>query len=136
MIRFRYAKTTHKEINMGSYNYLGFAERCGPIHEQVLDTLERARVGVCSPRAELGTGKTVSKLERLMAEFLGVEASIVFGMGFATNSTNIATLVNRGCLILSDALNHASLVLGCRLSGATIKTFKHNGKHYHWFQYS
>ncbi len=48
-------------------------------------------------------------------------------MGFATNSTNINTLVSKGCLIFSDELNHASLILGCRLSGATIKTFRHNG---------
>ena len=113
---------------MGSYNYLGFAENKGPIHDQILDTLNEARVGVCSVRAELGTSKTVQELESLMAQFIGSESCIVFGMGFATNSTNIATLVKKGCLILSDELNHASLILGCRLSGAIIRVFKHNGK--------
>lgn len=68
------------------------------------------------------------KLESMMAEFLGVEDSIVVGMGFATNSTNIPTLVSKGCLIFSDELNHASLVLGCRLSGAKIVVYKHNSK--------
>ena len=53
---------------------------------------------------------------------------MTFGMGFATNSTNIPTLVGKGDLIVSDELNHASLVLGARLSGAKIKVFKHNGK--------
>ena len=53
---------------------------------------------------------------------------MAFGMGFATNSTNIPTLVGKGDLIVSDELNHSSLVLGARLSGAKIKVFKHNGK--------
>ena len=63
----------------------------------------------------------------MVAEYIGVEDSIVFGMGFATNSTNIPSLIHKGCLILSDELNHASLILGCRLSGGTIRVFKHNG---------
>ncbi|KAG8524946.1 Serine palmitoyltransferase 3, partial [Galemys pyrenaicus] len=66
------------------------------------------------------------ELENLVAKFLNVEAAMVFGMGFATNSMNIPALVGKGCLILSDELNHASLVLGARLSGATIRIFKHN----------
>ena len=53
---------------------------------------------------------------------------MVFGMGFATNSANIPTLVGKGDLIISDELNHTSLILGARLSGAKIKVFKHNGK--------
>jgi serine palmitoyltransferase len=48
------------------------------------------------------------------------------GMGFATNSTTIPSLVEKGCLILSDSLNHASLVLGARVSGAKIQVFMHN----------
>lgn len=63
-----------------------------------------------------------------MARFVGKPAAIAFGMGFATNSTNIPTLVGKGDLIVSDELNHSSLVLGARLSGAKIKVFKHNGK--------
>ncbi|PKU41941.1 serine palmitoyltransferase 3 [Limosa lapponica baueri] len=66
------------------------------------------------------------ELEKLVATFLGVEDAMVFGMGFATNSMNIPALVGKGCLILSDELNHTSLVLGARLSGATIRIFKHN----------
>lgn len=64
----------------------------------------------------------------MVADFLGVEDSIIIGMGFATNSTNIPTFMGKGCLIMSDELNHASLVLGCRLSGAKVKVYKHNGK--------
>ena len=54
------------------------------------------------------------------SKFLGVEDTLTFGMGFATNSMNIPSLVGPGCLILSDELNHASLILGCRLSGAKV----------------
>ena len=53
---------------------------------------------------------------------------MVFGMGFATNSANIPALVGKGDLIISDELNHTSLILGARLSGAKIQVFKHNGK--------
>lgn len=49
-------------------------------------------------------------------------------MGFATNSTGIPAIAGKGCLIMSDELNHASLALGCRLSGAKIRVFKHNSK--------
>lgn len=66
------------------------------------------------------------KLERLVATFLDTEDALVVGMGFATNSLGIPAIVGRGCLILSDEYNHASLVAGSRLSGAVLRTFKHN----------
>ena len=62
-----------------------------------------------------------------MAQYVGKEDAITFGMGFATNSGNIPVFAEKGCLILSDQLNHTSLVLGCRLTGAEIRVFKHNG---------
>lgn len=66
------------------------------------------------------------ELEQLTARFLGVEDAIVFGMGFATNSLNIPTLITPGCLVVSDEKNHASIILGLRLSGAVTKVFNHN----------
>jgi serine palmitoyltransferase len=51
---------------------------------------------------------------------------MVISMGFATNSTTIPALVGKGCLVISDELNHSSLVFGTRLSGAAIRIFKHN----------
>jgi len=68
----------------------------------------------------------VLELERTTARFVGTEDAIVFGMGFATNALNLPSLVSPGCLVLSDEKNHASLILGLRLSGATIKVFRHN----------
>ena len=68
-----------------------------------------------------GNMKIHEELEELMAEFLGVESVITFGMGFATNVLNLPTLLGPGCLVFSDEFNHASLILGLRLSGATVK---------------
>jgi len=74
----------------------------------------------------MGTTTVHRELEQLMAEFLGKEDCITFGMGYATNSTTIPVICSRGDLIISDMLNHASIIVGCRSSGATIKVFRHN----------
>jgi serine palmitoyltransferase len=64
--------------------------------------------------------------EALVARFVGQEASMVCSMGFATNSTTLPILIGRGGLIISDELNHSSLIFGARLTGAKIRVFKHN----------
>ncbi|KAF0027316.1 hypothetical protein F2P81_020057 [Scophthalmus maximus] len=125
-------RTIHNAINMGSYNYLGFAENNADFLKTVADKTRQYGVGVCSTRQEIGNLKIHEDLEKLVASFLGVESSMTFGMGFATNSMNIPALVGKGCLILSDELNHTSLILGARLSGATIRVFKHNSKSGHF----
>lgn len=117
----------HKEyLNLGSYNYLGFAETEGLCATAAEKATEQFGASLCSSRAELGNHKIHMELEALVAEFVGKPAALTFGMGFATNSTTIPILVDKHCLVISDALNHTSLVLGCRLSGASIRPFKHN----------
>ena len=69
-----------------------------------------------------------NELETCVARFVGKPAAIVFGMGFATNSTNIPILVDKKDSIISDELNHASLIMGAKLSGAKVTVFKHNGE--------
>ncbi|XP_007526137.1 serine palmitoyltransferase 3 [Erinaceus europaeus] len=124
---FRFTGRVIKDvINMGSYNFLGLASEYDESMRTVKEVLEEYGTGVASTRQEMGTLDKHKELEDLVAKFLNVEAAMVFGMGFATNSMNIPALVGKGCLILSDELNHASLVLGARLSGATIRVFKHN----------
>jgi serine palmitoyltransferase len=66
------------------------------------------------------------QVEDLIARFVGKESAMVFSMGFGTNATVFSSLVSKGCLIISDELNHASIRFGSRLSGAVIKMFKHN----------
>mmetsp|Transcript_25931 Transcript_25931/g.67171 ORF Transcript_25931/g.67171 Transcript_25931/m.67171 type:complete len:490 (-) Transcript_25931:173-1642(-) len=113
-------------INLGSYNYLGFAasdEFCTP---RVINSIREYGWSACSPRSMGGTCQEHAELEASVASFLGKEDSIVLGMGFATNSMILPVLVGPGDLVISDALNHASIVNGVRGSGAKVKVFKHN----------
>jgi serine palmitoyltransferase len=64
--------------------------------------------------------------EQLVAQFVGMEDSLLSSMGFATNSTIIPALVGKGCLVISDEYNHASIRVGVRQSGANVRMFKHN----------
>ncbi|XP_076659269.1 serine palmitoyltransferase long chain base subunit [Halictus rubicundus] len=123
---FQFTGTTTKCINLGSYNYLGFAESTGKCADQSIETLKEFGYASCSGRLELGNMPIHDELEQLTARFLGVEDAIVFGMGFATNALNLPSLLSKGCLVLSDEKNHASLILGLRLSGVTTKVFSHN----------
>lgn len=113
-------------MNLGSYNYLGFAakdEYCTPRVQEALSTYG---VAACSPRVSGGTTEEHVHLENMVAEFLGKEAAVTCGMGFATNSLVLPALVGKGCLIVSDSLNHNSIVKGCGGSGAKVKVFRHN----------
>ncbi|KAH7714512.1 CBN-SPTL-2 protein [Aphelenchoides avenae] len=113
-------------VNVGSYNYLGFAQNDGPCAKNAAKAVEDAGISLCTTVHEQGMSRAQNDLEKLLAEFLGVDAAICFGMGFATNSMNLSCLVDKDSLIVSDQLNHASLILGACMSGATKKVFKHN----------
>ena len=91
-----------------------------------ISELRQTGLSLCSSRHELGTGSIHMELEETVAKFLGVDDAISVGMGFATNTLNLPMLIGKGCLVLSDALNHASIILGLKLSGATVTVFKHN----------
>lgn len=75
----------------------------------------------CRSHSLAGSTPVHIELERTVARYLQKEAAITFGMGFATNSMVIPALVEKGCLVISDALNHASIVAGVRGSGAKVK---------------
>ncbi|KAI8908306.1 pyridoxal phosphate-dependent transferase [Gorgonomyces haynaldii] len=113
-------------LNLSSYNYLGFAQSHGPCADHVEQTVRKYGLTTCSARMEAGSLDLHHETEQLVARFLGQEDAIVYSMGFATNSTTLPSLIGKGGLIISDELNHSSLVFGARLSGATIKVFKHN----------
>uniref|UniRef100_A0AAQ5XDN0 Aminotransferase class I/classII large domain-containing protein n=1 Tax=Amphiprion ocellaris TaxID=80972 RepID=A0AAQ5XDN0_AMPOC len=92
---FRFTgRTLHNVINMGSYNYLGFAENNADFLQTVADKVNQYGASVCSTRQEIGNLSIHEELEQLVANFLGVEASMTYGMGFATNSMNIPALVD------------------------------------------
>eukprot|EP00871_Galdieria_phlegrea_P003508 jgi/Galph1/4158/GphlegSOOS_G2804.1 len=113
-------------LNLGSYNYLGYADVPGGVDSKVLEVLDRYGVSSCGTSVDTGYTQLLAKLESLVAEFLHRPAALVMGMGFATNAQIIPSLVGPGCLIISDELNHASIVVGSRASGAKIKVFPHN----------
>ncbi|XP_072939222.1 serine palmitoyltransferase 2 isoform X2 [Epargyreus clarus] len=123
---FRFTGTEKRCINLGSYNYLGFAEAAGPRAAAAAAALRAYGAALAAPRAELGTTPLHLELERTTAEFLGVESAIVFGMGFATNSLVLPGLLGPGALVLSDENNHASLILGLRLARVAVRVFRHN----------
>ncbi|XP_074306321.1 long chain base biosynthesis protein 2a-like [Silene latifolia] len=113
-------------LNLGSYNYLGFAaadEYCTP---RAIESLKKFSASTCSPRVDGGTTVLHSELEECVAKFVGKPDALVFGMGYATNSAIIPVLIGKGGLIISDSLNHSSIVNGARGSGATISIFQHN----------
>ena len=118
-------------INMASYNYLGFGgidKECTPA---CVAAIRKYGISVGGCRSD-GSLQLHYDLEKEIATFLGKEDAIVMGMGFATNSTLIPAVVcdefgsAKNVLIISDELNHKSIVEGCRLSGATIRSFKHS----------
>ncbi|KAF2746156.1 serine palmitoyltransferase [Sporormia fimetaria CBS 119925] len=123
---FKLLGTSTETLNMSSYNYLGFAQSDGPCADATEVIIRKYGVSMASPRADAGTSDLALEVEDLVAKFVGKPASMVFSMGFVTNATAFPTLVGKGCLIISDELNHASIRFGARLSGAMIEMFKHN----------
>lgn len=126
-LKYHYPGTIDaNKLNLASYNYLGFADAYGACADSSVETVTTDSINATSSEQELGRMQIHDDLEKLTAKFLDVEDCMVFGMGFATNSMNIPVLVNHKSLIISDQRNHASIVTGCRLSGATIRPFRHN----------
>ena len=123
---YRYTGTTTETLNMSSYNYLGFAQSEGPCADAVEEAVRKYGLSFCSPVTDSGSSDLFLEVERETALFVGKEASMVFSMGFVTNSSSFPAIVGKGDLIISDELNHASIRLGARLSGAMIQSFKHN----------
>ncbi|KAK9460547.1 pyridoxal phosphate-dependent transferase [Lipomyces oligophaga] len=126
---FEYLGTTTDILNLSSYNYLGFAQSEGQCADAAIDIIQRYSTSSGGPRAVAGTTDLHLETEDLVARFVGKESSMIFSMGYATNAAAFPSLVSKGCLIISDELNHASIRFGARLSGAVIRTFKHNDMH-------
>lgn len=123
---FRLTGTTTEALNFSSYNYLGFSDNTGPCADAVEHATKEYGITAVSPRSEVGTTQHIQELERMVARFVGKEDAMCVSMGFATNSTTIPALVGKGCLVISDELNHSSIIFGVRLSGASVRVFKHN----------
>lgn len=123
---YQYTGTYTETLNMSSYNYLGFAQSEGPCADAVEECVKRYGVTSASPRGDAGTTDLALEVEREVASFVGKPDAMVFSMGYVTNASSFPALASKGCLIISDELNHASIRIGARLSGAVIQSFKHN----------
>jgi glycine C-acetyltransferase len=111
-------------LNFCSNNYLGLANHPKLI-EAAAAALHKYGVGPGAVRSIAGTMEIHTELEQRLAKFKGVEAAIVLQSGFSANTAVIPVLVGKEDLILSDALNHASIIDGSRLSGARIERYTH-----------
>jgi glycine C-acetyltransferase len=112
-------------LNFCSNNYLGLAN-----HPRLIAAakaaIDKYGIGPAAVRSIAGTMDLHVELERRLAAFKGAEACITFQSGFTSNLATVAALVGKEDVIFSDSLNHASIIDGCRLSGAKIMRYEHN----------
>lgn len=123
---YTYDGTTSTCLNLSSYNYLGFAQSEGPCTDAAIEALKKYGTGCGGPKNQIGTTDLLRETEQTVAKFVGKDDSILFSMGYATNASVFASLLDKKCLVISDELNHASIRTGVRLSGCSVKTFPHN----------
>jgi glycine C-acetyltransferase len=112
-------------LNFCSNNYLGLANH-PLLLKAAAEAMHRYGVGPAAVRSIAGTMGLHLELEKRLAAFKGVEAAITFQSGFTANLATIPALVGKDDVIFSDRLNHASIIDGCRLSGAKIVAYDHN----------
>jgi glycine C-acetyltransferase len=111
-------------INLSSNNYLGLTTH-PKLRRAAIDANRKYGVGSGAVRTITGTMKIHMELEEQIARFKKVEACVVFQSGFTANAGTVSAILGKEDLIISDELNHASIIDGARLSRATIKVFKH-----------
>jgi len=111
-------------VNLSSNNYLGLTTH-PRLRERAREALDTLGVGTGSVRTIAGTMAIHVELERRLAAFKKTEAAVVFQSGFTANAGTVSSLLGRDDVIVSDELNHASIIDGARLSRATIKVFPH-----------
>ncbi|HET6170864.1 MAG TPA: glycine C-acetyltransferase [Terracidiphilus sp.] len=111
-------------INLASNNYLGLANH-PKLVEASLAATRKYGVGSGAVRTIAGTMRIHMELEEKIARFKNVEACVVFQSGFAANAGTVSAILGKDDFILSDELNHASIIDGARLSRARIKVFRH-----------
>jgi glycine C-acetyltransferase len=115
----------HKSVvNLSSNNYLGLTTH-PRLRERALEAVRLFGVGTGSVRTIAGTMEMHMELERRLARFKKVEKVVVFQSGFTANAGTVSAILAKEDVVISDELNHASIIDGCRLSRATIKVFPH-----------
>ena len=112
-------------INLSSNNYLGLANH-PRLREAGKKAIDKWGMGAGAVRTIIGTMSIHEELEEKLAKFKHVEAVLVFQSGFTANAGAIPGIVDKGDVIISDELNHASIIDGCRLSKADVVRYKHS----------
>ncbi len=112
-------------INLSSNNYLGLANN-PRMKNAAIEATEKLGVGAGAVRTIIGNMSIHEELEKRLAEFKHVEAVLTFQSGFTANAGVIPAVVDKGDIIISDELNHASIIDGCRLSRADVIRYKHS----------
>ncbi|MGC8548496.1 MAG: glycine C-acetyltransferase [Acidobacteriaceae bacterium] len=113
-----------KVINLASNNYLGLCDH-PKLRDAAIQAIKDYGVGSGAVRTIAGTMKIHMDLEEKIARFKNVEACVVFQSGFTANAGTVSAILGKEDFILSDELNHASIIDGARLSRAKIKVFRH-----------
>src|ERR1051326_2643484 len=113
-----------KVINIASNNYLGLTTH-PKLREAAMAALKKYGVGSGAVRTVAGTMKIHMDLEEKIARFKNVEACVVFQSGFTANAGTVSAVLGKEDFIISDELNHASIIDGARLSRAKILVFRH-----------
>jgi len=113
-----------KVINLSSNNYLGLTSH-SKLRKAAAAAIRKYGVGAGAVRTIAGTMRIHMDLEKQIAKFKHTEACVVFQSGFTANAGTVAAILGKDDLIISDELNHASIIDGCRLSKAAIRVFKH-----------
>ena len=111
-------------VNLSSNNYLGLTTH-PKLRARALEATRTLGVGAGSVRTIAGTMDIHMELERRLAEFKHTEATVVFQSGFTANAGTVSSILGKDDFIISDELNHASIIDGARLSRATIRVFPH-----------
>jgi glycine C-acetyltransferase len=111
-------------VNLSSNNYLGLTTH-PKLRAAALDAVTKYGAGSGSVRTIAGTMELHMELERRLATFKNVEAVVVFQSGFTANAGTVSAILGKEDVVVSDELNHASIIDGCRLSRAAIKVFPH-----------
>src|SRR6187200_3459790 len=111
-------------VNLSSNNYLGLTTH-PKLRQAALKAIDEFGVGTGSVRTIAGTMEIHMELERRLAEFKKVDKVVVFQSGFTANAGTVSAILTKEDVVISDELNHASIIDGCRLSRATIKVFPH-----------
>jgi glycine C-acetyltransferase len=111
-------------VNLSSNNYLGLTTHPA-LKARAIAAIERFGVGSGSVRTIAGSMELHMELERRLAAFKQTEAVVVFQSGFTANAGTVASILTKDDVVVSDELNHASIIDGCRLSRATVKVFPH-----------